>query len=675
MMHNIKNILKNAFYVDTRTLALFRIYFGYICLIDVLRRYSIIEVFYSDAGINFRRQVTSKYSIKYFTLLDYFHSTAEVQLLFILTAICAFFLIIGFYTRFFQFLTAVGLISIHNAAVILENGGDMAFNNYLVWALFLPLGTSWSIDSMRKSLKKYPEHDSNDLNHPFKHKSTRIFHFAYIACIVQLAMIYFYNNINKTGAMWVDDFTALHYMYQLETFLTATGEFIASIIPIGAIKFLTQMTMWIEMCAPIAILSPIFQPWLRRVVLILLIPFHFMILISVNIGLFSEIMFAALILLLSKQDIDYLKGLLYRFFTREYTVFYDRDCGFCHLTARVLKRMDLFSRLKWADRLIEGDKPKNIDKLLESTIVVWDSKTGEIWTRHIGFSKILSAIPMGFLISWVFKIPILEKLFGYIYDLVSNNRTYISRSIGLPACGISSVEDTNSVKKEDYIFFSKGRKLIWGISNIAVLSLLVGAVDYSVKVNDVFDDVSSKKEKGIKKSFQPPNMHGPRRMMKRVLLYPRMYQKWNMFSPKVITYENWLMADITFENGETLSLFRGSDDIENRFKREYVTPYNNQFWRKLFGRLGKTSHEKYIPKFKKWLMETTYFSEYANRKVMDVKLWKLSEKSLDPDNPVDKRPKVSKRELKKKDHRARKSRKSSPKKNQKKQPYKKPKIK
>jgi len=170
-------------------------------------------------------------------------------------------------------------------------------------------------------------------------------------------------------------------------------------------------------------------------------------------------------------------------------------------------------------------------------------------------------------------------------------------------------------------------------------------------------------------------MHGPRRMMKRVLLYPRMYQKWNMFSPKVITYENWLMADITFENGETLSLFRGSDDIENRFKREYFTPYNNQFWRKLFGRLGKTSHEKYIPKFKKWLMETTYFSEYANRKVMDVKLWKLSEKSLDPDDPVDKRPKVSKRELKKKDHRARKSRKSSPKKNQKKQLYKKPKIK
>ena len=674
-MHNIKNILKNACYVDTRTLALFRIYFGIICLMDVLRRYSIIEVFYSDAGINFRRQVTSKYSIKYFTLLDYFHSTAEVQLLFILTAICAFLLIIGFYTRIFQFLTAVGLISIHNAAVILENGGDMAFNNYLVWALFLPLGTSWSVDSIRKSIKKYPEYDSNDLNHPFKHKSTRIFHFAYIACIVQLAMIYFYNNINKTGAMWVDDFTALHYMYQLETFLTPAGEFIASIIPIWAVKFLTQMTFWIEICAPIAILSPLFQPWLRRVVLILFIPFHFMILISVNIGLFSEVMFAALILLLSKQDIEYLKRLLSRFWSRKYTVFYDRDCGFCHLTARILKRMDVFSRLQWADRLIEGDKPENVDKLLERTIVVWDSKTGEIWTRHIGFSKILSAIPMGFLISWIFKIPILEKLFGYIYDFISNNRTSISKMTGQPACGINQGEHTPSIEGEDHALLVRGRKLIWMISNILVLSLLIGAVDYSTKINDGLQKRFSKEEKKLKKSAQSEKFQSPRRTMKRILLYPRMYQKWNMFSPKVITYENWLMADITFENGETLSLFRGSDDIENRFKREYFTPYNNQFWRKLFARLGKTSYERYIPKFKKWLMETKYFSEYGNRKVIDVKLWKLSEKSLDPDNPVDKRPKVSKRELKKKDRSARKSRKSSPKKNQKKQPYKKPKIK
>ena len=73
-MEFIRKTIKNWLYVDTRTLALFRISFGFMGLIDVLRRYGVIEVFYSDSGMNFRRQVTSQYATKYFSLLDYFHS-------------------------------------------------------------------------------------------------------------------------------------------------------------------------------------------------------------------------------------------------------------------------------------------------------------------------------------------------------------------------------------------------------------------------------------------------------------------------------------------------------------------------------------------------------------------------------------------------------------------------
>ena len=147
-----------------------------------------------------------------------------------------------------------------------------------------------------------------------------------------------------------------------------------------------------------------------------------------------------------------------------------------------------------------------------------------------------------------------------------------------------------------------------------------------------------------------------------------MYQKWNMFSPTVITREKWVIADITFENGETLSLFRSSDDIVNQFKREYFPPYQNQFWRKLFSRLGKSSYNRHIPKFKQWLTDTKYFSEYAGRKVAKVTLWQLSEKSPDMDTPVNKRPKVTKRELKKTQKGAQKRRQSPIKKKQKKRP-------
>jgi hypothetical protein len=126
-----------------------------------------------------------------------------------------------------------------------------------------------------------------------------------------------------------------------------------------------------------------------------------------------------------------------------------------------------------------------------------------------------------------------------------------------------------------------------------------------------------------------------------------MYQEWNMFSPKVIMHEKWVISDIAFENGEKLKLFTNDDNIEKKFNYKYFHPYNNQFWRKLFGRLSKSSYSKYIPRFKQWLIKTDYFSEYKGRKVADVKIWKLSERSTDIKNWGKVSRKVRKNELKK----------------------------
>ena len=120
----------------------------------------------------------------------------------------------------------------------------------------------------------------------------------------------------------------------------------------------------------------------------------------------------------------------------KYHVFYDQDCGFCHYTAQILKKMDKFCYLGWDDFLLEGAKPENLDSLLETTIVVWNSKTNEIWTRHRGFERIISVLPFGFLYSRILIIPGLEKLFGYIYDWISKNRFSVSKRLGFSACGI-----------------------------------------------------------------------------------------------------------------------------------------------------------------------------------------------------------------------------------------------
>ena len=58
--------------------------------------------------------------------------------------------------------------------------------------------------------------------------------------------------------------------------------------------------------------------------------------------------------------------------------------------------------------------------------MLYNSKTNQLWIRHQAFGKILSLLPLGFMISWIFFIPYISKIFGFIYDTIAKNRTKIS---------------------------------------------------------------------------------------------------------------------------------------------------------------------------------------------------------------------------------------------------------
>ena len=123
-----------------------------------------------------------------------------------------------------------------------------------------------------------------------------------------------------------------------------------------------------------------------------------------------------------------------RFSSRKLLVFYDSDCGFCHQTARIIRRLDIFNRITWAGREYQGERPAEVDQLSDETIVVWNKETDEILTHHIAFSVILSSLPMGFIVSWIFRVPGISHVSKWIYNLVANSRISISNFFGFTAC-------------------------------------------------------------------------------------------------------------------------------------------------------------------------------------------------------------------------------------------------
>ena len=636
-MNKIINIFKPWFFVDSRALGIYRTLIGILCFIDIFRRYEFIDIFYTNNSIISISTSNSFY--KSFTLLRTFTSSWEVHIFFIIGLIFSIFLIIGFRTKLSQFITTIIIISIHNRAIMLENAGDLMFNNILIISLFLPLGISFGIDSLRKSLKS-KELNPDDLNNKAigKNAPSQVFTVGYFAILIQLSLIYFFTALNKSGYDW-ENGSAVYKMFQLDTFLTPIGYFLREYITFPVSKFFTYTTLTIESIAPLLLLIPFYSYILRSIFIICFSIFHISIRVAIKVGLFSFTMLSTYVLLIDKRIFDKIKiTLKNKFYSEKYILFYDRDCGFCHFTCRIIKRLDVFNIITFADVSYKGEKPDNLDVLSTQTAVLYNSNTKEQWIKHKAFGKILSLIPLGFLLSWIFFIPYIENIFGKIYDLFAINRTKVSQFFGLPACDLP-----NNLKSEyigvssDSILDKVYKRISVLIGSIVAFILIISSISYSLVANEAINKRMT--EYGFEKFKY-------NKTLRRISSYPRMVQRWNMFSPTVLGTDKTIIVEATLTNGEIIDPFKGGPPILDDLDYSNLWHSHNQFWRKFFSRVTKKQNSKYVTSFEKWLKNynNPYFKNVLDgRKIKSVKIWSLSQKNSNIN--IDKKYKIYKKLL------------------------------
>ena len=622
ILYKMVLLFKPYFYVDKRALGIFRIFLGMLCLIDISRRFSLIDVFYTNSGIISYTSSNSFY--KTFSLLSSFTKSWEVHLFFILGIIFSIFLIIGYKTKLSQIMCAIIIISIHNRVIMLENAGDFVFNSILIISIFLPLGLKFSIDGLKKSLNDFNETSLKDLNikDNLNNSNNEIFSLAFLAILLQIISIYIFTGLNKSGYDWMNG-TAVYKMFELDTFLTSFGYYIRDFITLPISKFLTYSTLSIEFVIPFLIVFPFYSHILRLVSILILTVFHISIRMSIKVGMFSFTMISMFTLLLDSKIIDSLKAYAKKkIHSSKYILFYDSDCGFCHLTARIIKRCDLFNQIQFADKSYSGDLPNDYENLVDKTAILVRLENRKQWIRHEAFGKTLMIIPFGFLISWIFFIPGVGFLFGKCYDLVSSYRTQVSVFLGLSACNIKSENIASSSTPDTKSNFYNMYNILHGtFISIVVLILIVANMNYNLVANEA---VNKKMEKYGFDKFQ----HN--RTLKRISYYPRMIQRWNMFSPTVLGTDKTVIVEATLSNGDVIDLFTGEPPILNSLDYKYLWHDGNQFWRKFFSRVTKKQNKKYIKSFETWIKKynNTYFSDIlGDRKIKSVKIWSLSQRN------------------------------------------------
>jgi len=546
--------------LDPRSLGLFRIGLALLLLGDLLRRVPGLETWYSNEGLLPNHTQLWRPAARWMFSLFFMASTpAEAALGFVLCGLVFLGLLVGWKTKLFQALSLVAVVSLHSRGVILENGGDVVMNLLVAWTLFLPLGRRFSVDALLESLRRRRESIPADLAERSPADVRAVVSLAVLGVLLQLAVIYFFNAVHKSGETWRDG-TVVHYVLHQDRIVTWLGATLRDSMPLWLGKYLAWASLATEAVAPVLILTPMATVQARRLAMIALPAMHIGFALFLNVGFFSPVMCAFFLLLPSAQDWEWAA----RFFRRRrspLTVWFDADCGFCFQTARVLARLD-------ASRLLElrgndGPLPPGVtQELVRKTIVVVDAE-GRTTTRAAAFASIFRVIPGGFLVSWPLSIPGLSHVADAVYDAIARNRTSVSSWLGLAACGLPAPVAQPPAVEAEAPARAELRRAGKFLREAAVAVFLIAATSQVLVEN-----------RAVPKWLKFPQPTA----LRALIAYGRFFQGWSMFAPNGPTRDGMVVVDARTVDGRRI-------DPLNLVATNFDGPPGP--WDRIPGRLGQ----------------------------------------------------------------------------------------
>lgn len=279
------------FGIDPRTLALFRVAIALVLLYDLAGRVVDVRAFYSDEGIVTVAQ-QKEVLLPWLWSVNFLNGSVGFQTaIFIVAFVFAAALLVGLGTRLMTIGCWVLAVSIHvRGSNSLINGGDILLTSMLFWAMFLPLGKVWSIDSIwGKSQRESIE---------------PVVSIASVAILLQIFFMYFFSGIWKLNDLWYSG-QALEKALSYEIYVKPFGKYLLDYT--GLLSFLTFATLLLELVGPFLFFSPWKTVCFRMAAWTMFMLLHIAIEMTMTVALFSCMSMAALTLFLHAGFWDWLK--------------------------------------------------------------------------------------------------------------------------------------------------------------------------------------------------------------------------------------------------------------------------------------------------------------------------------------------------------------------------------
>lgn len=525
--------------LDPRTLGVFRLALGLLLSANLIRHWSVARRFYSNDGVLSNHWHLFRPSSGHnFSLFHGFSSIGEVHVAFAVALACHLCLLIGYRTRLFAVASFLIVTSLDNRLILVENGGYIVVNLITCYAMFMPLGRRFSVDALRRSYRARRETTVEDLNVRVRDEALTAPYVSLVSLlvIVNLAVIYIFNVVNKSGTLWRSG-ESVHYVLYLNRMVTGLAVFSREHLPYLATVVLTYGTLVMEALLPPLILSPTGRRTTRLLAMAIMTALHGTFGVMMRLGPFSWFLIGWSTLLLTREHWELFTA-WHKRRSRPVTVLLSPTSPLAMVVARALVRLDPLAMLRFESHQLGGGR------LIAARIAEGGPLVGVA-----AFDAIAQALPLGGIALRLVHVVSLGQV-GRLIALVERRDERITRFFALgeprwarPHRGTSTLA-----------LWAAAARL--QLRELLLCYLAICAVSQAINENKSV--LATIPVRIGSHSFDIPIKHEQPAFMQATLGVFRLYQGWGMFAPNPIQEDGVLAIDARTIDGRAIDPFRGA---------------------------------------------------------------------------------------------------------------------
>ncbi|MEX2517992.1 MAG: HTTM domain-containing protein [Paracoccaceae bacterium] len=495
--------LGGLFSIDLRSLALFRVLLAIAILYSALILAPDLGAFFTDQGVLDRSAQRAAAPYGRISLLMLSGALWPAVLVWIGLVLAALALLFGWRARIAAFLAWVFYLSFAGRNGMIMQGGDSLIILLLFWAMFLPVSALFSVDAAIAN-------EDHRAAPPYLSAAT-------VGLLLQVVHVYVFGALLKTSPIWREDGAAVWLAIHLDSFATPLGFWLRHFILLTG--FLTFFVLLLELLAPCLLFFPDARQRVRTVALAMLAAMHVGFRLFLDIGHFWLVSLASLAAFLPAPVWDRIAARYWRPEQRRIEIWYDRDCGFCLKTARLLREFFL----PRAVPIRPAQDDPRIGALLEreNSWVVVDG-SGRERLRWDAVAFVMRQSPLLRPLGWLAGLYGAVGLGRPTYRLIGNSRGALGRLTG-------------ALFRPRAVIFRPGRA-------VSSLLALVIALCFGWNMREHFKDAAESGPYGV--------------AVQRAAGAFGFTQRWSMFAPYPATADGYPLIAATMGGGSVLDLFR-----------------------------------------------------------------------------------------------------------------------